>query len=78
MGKTFDPQDLRYEYTEIEEVRNSCALGEKTIRGKGKSYPDGFSLDMGFDMLVRNTEGKVASGFLRPQFVGDVLLCTTG
>ncbi|KAK7827655.1 hypothetical protein CFP56_030900 [Quercus suber] len=28
---------------------------------------------MGFDMLVRNTEGKVASGFLRPQFVGDVL-----
>nr|POE99782.1 hypothetical protein CFP56_18249 [Quercus suber] len=28
---------------------------------------------MGFDMLVRNTEGKVASGFYRPQFVGDVL-----
>ncbi|KAK7827658.1 hypothetical protein CFP56_030905 [Quercus suber] len=36
-----DPQGLRYEYTEIEEVRNSCALGEETIRGKGKSYPDG-------------------------------------
>ncbi|KAK7827657.1 hypothetical protein CFP56_030902 [Quercus suber] len=28
---------------------------------------------MGFDMLVRNTEGKVALGFYRPQFVGDVL-----
>nr|POE62720.1 hypothetical protein CFP56_26480 [Quercus suber] len=41
--------------------------------GKGKTYPDGFSLDMGFGMLVRNTEGKVTSGFLRPQFVGDVL-----
>nr|POE95950.1 nac domain-containing protein 7 [Quercus suber] len=36
-----DPQGLRYEYTEIEEVRNSCALGEETIRGKGKSYADG-------------------------------------
>ncbi|KAK7827669.1 hypothetical protein CFP56_030895 [Quercus suber] len=36
-----DPQGLRYEYTEIEEVRN--------------------------------TEGKVASGFYRPQFLGDVL-----
>ncbi|XP_075645118.1 uncharacterized protein LOC142616118 [Castanea sativa] len=71
--RPFDPQGLRYEYTEIEEVRNSCALGEETVEGKGKSYPDGFSQDMGFDMLVRNTEGKVASGFLRPQFVGDVL-----
>ena len=34
----------------------------------------GFPWTWGFDMLVRNTEGKVASGFLRPQFVGDVLL----
>ncbi|KAL0009078.1 hypothetical protein SO802_010580 [Lithocarpus litseifolius] len=68
-----DPQGLRYEYTKIEAVRNSCAQGKEIARGTGKSYPDGFSLDMGFGLLVRNTEGKVASGFLRPQFVGDVI-----
>ncbi|KAK7854464.1 hypothetical protein CFP56_031844 [Quercus suber] len=68
-----DPQGLRYEYTKLEAVRNSCAQGKEIVRGTGKSYPDGFSLDMGFGLLVRNTEGKVASGFLRPQFVGDVI-----
>ncbi|XP_075645107.1 uncharacterized protein LOC142616107 [Castanea sativa] len=72
-GRQIDPQGLRYEYTEIEAVRNSCAQGKEIVRGKGKTYPDGFSLDMGFGMLVRNTEGKVTSGFLRPKFVGDVL-----
>ncbi|XP_075645115.1 uncharacterized protein LOC142616114 [Castanea sativa] len=72
-GRSIDRQGLRYEYTEIEAVRNSCAQGKEIVRGKGKTYPDGFSLDMGFGMLVRNTEGKVTSGFLRPKFVGDVL-----
>uniref|UniRef100_A0A7N2LJ48 DUF2921 domain-containing protein n=1 Tax=Quercus lobata TaxID=97700 RepID=A0A7N2LJ48_QUELO len=72
-GRPIDPQGLRYEYTEIEAVRNSCAQGVEIVRGKGKTYPDGFSLDMGFGMSVRNTEGKVTSGFSRPQFVGDVL-----
>uniref|UniRef100_A0A7N2LK48 DUF2921 domain-containing protein n=1 Tax=Quercus lobata TaxID=97700 RepID=A0A7N2LK48_QUELO len=72
-GRPIDPQGLRYEYTEIEAVRNSCTQGVEIVRGKGKTYPDGFSLDMGFGILVKNTEGKVTSGFLRPQFVGDVL-----
>uniref|UniRef100_A0A7N2LI02 DUF2921 domain-containing protein n=1 Tax=Quercus lobata TaxID=97700 RepID=A0A7N2LI02_QUELO len=72
-GRPIDPQGLKYEYTEVEAVRNSCAQGVEIVRGKGKTYPDGFSLDMGFGMLVRNTEGKVTSGFSRPQFVGDVL-----
>lgn len=68
-----DPQRLRYEYTKIEAVRNSCAQGKEIVRGREKSYPDDFSLVMGFGLLVRNTEGEVASGFLRPQFVGDVI-----
>ncbi|XP_050286995.1 uncharacterized protein LOC126725970 isoform X2 [Quercus robur] len=70
--RSIDPQGLKYEYTEIESVRKFCAQG-KTVRGKGKSYPDGYSPDMRFDMSVRNNDGKVAQGYSSPLFVGDSL-----
>lgn len=60
---------LQYKYTEIDRVRKSCA--EKiTARGKGK-YPDGYSSDTAFSMLVTNSQGQVAQGRSSPLFVGD-------
>lgn len=61
---------VKYEYTEIDTVKKTCAKG-KTVRGKGKTYPDGYSFDMRFDMSVRDGKGKVASGYSSPIFVGD-------
>ena len=69
---SFDPRVIKYEYTEIDVVRKSCAQG-KTTSGKGKSYPDGYSSDMRFGMLVRDEKGKVALGFSSPLFVEDLL-----
>ncbi|KAK2393539.1 putative DUF2921 family protein [Trifolium repens] len=61
---------LQYKYTEIDRVRKSC--GEKvTAGGKGKKYPDGFSSDMSFSLMVTDPKGKVAQGYSSPLFVGD-------
>lgn len=62
-------QGVQYKYTEIDRVRKSCA--EKiTARGKGSMYPDGYSSDMSFDMLVSDSKGQ-AHGYSSPLFVGD-------
>ncbi|KAB1201054.1 hypothetical protein CJ030_MR0G005169 [Morella rubra] len=68
-SRSIDLQGLGYEYTEIETVRKFCVKG-KTVSAKGKTYPDGYSSDMGFDMTVKNSKGKVARGYSSPLFVG--------
>lgn len=61
---------FHYKYAETERVRKSCA--EKTdARGKGNTYPDGYSSDMAFSMLVTNSKGQVAQGYSSPLSVGD-------
>ncbi|CAI8591141.1 unnamed protein product [Vicia faba] len=64
------PDGLQYKYTEIDRVRKSCA--EKvTARGKGKNYPDVYSSDIAFSMVVTDNKGRVTQGFSLPLFVGD-------
>lgn len=71
-ASSIDIQSLKYQYTEVDTMRKSCAKG-KTVKGKGKTYPDGYSLDMRFDMSLTDSKGKVAKGFSSPLFVGDQL-----
>ncbi|KAJ8761674.1 hypothetical protein K2173_004450 [Erythroxylum novogranatense] len=66
-----DP-DLKYKYTVLDRVSKSCSR-QKIVKGKGKKYPNVYSLDMRFDMLVKNVKGEVARGYLSPFFVGDQL-----
>jgi len=71
-GSEFRTRRLRglaYEYTMLDKVHKSCAE-KKSMKGKGKTYPHGYSSDMRFDMLVRNGKGHVAQGFSTPLFVG--------
>ncbi|KAJ6416594.1 hypothetical protein OIU84_002454 [Salix udensis] len=60
---------LAYEYTMLDKVHKSCAE-KKSMKGKGKTYPYGYSSDMRFDMLVRNVKGHIAQGTSTPLFVG--------
>ncbi|KAG5234963.1 hypothetical protein OIU78_024674 [Salix suchowensis] len=60
---------LAYEYTMLDKVHKSCAE-KKSMKGKGKTYPYGYSSDMRFDMLVRNGKGHIAQGTSTPLFVG--------
>ncbi|KAA8515255.1 hypothetical protein F0562_018515 [Nyssa sinensis] len=64
-------QGLKYEYTEIDNVRRSC-MKKMKIEGKEGTYPDGYLLDMRFDMTVRNRKGKIAWGYSSPLSVGDI------
>lgn len=61
---------LTYEYTEIENVRKLCP-GLDLLKGKGKSYPDPFSSDMRYDMVVTDEKGKTVWGYSSPLTVGD-------
>ncbi|GAV88561.1 DUF2921 domain-containing protein [Cephalotus follicularis] len=63
---------LKYKYTFNENVRTSCPE-LNTVKHKGKTYPAADSLDMKFDMSVRNRKGQVAQGSASPVFVGDQL-----
>lgn len=61
---------FHYKYDETNMVRKSCA--EKVnARGKGHTYPDGYSSDMGFRMLMTDSKGQVAQGYSSPLSVGD-------
>ncbi|XP_021825813.1 uncharacterized protein LOC110766760 isoform X2 [Prunus avium] len=62
--------DFQYEYSENDDMRKTCAE-KKAGRGKGKIYPDEFSVDMKFGMTVRNSKGQQASGYSSPLFVDD-------
>lgn len=64
------PIGVRYEYTEIESAKTSCARKMKH-GGKGGKFPNALSRDMGFVMSVRNRKGESVSGYFSPLFVGD-------
>lgn len=61
---------FHYKYAETERVRKSCAE-KMNARGKGNTYPDGYSSDMAFSMSVTNSKGQVAQGYSSPLSVGD-------
>ena len=65
-----DLPGLKYEYTETDSISKTCAK-KKGVKHKGQVYPDGHSLDMRFDMSVRNSKGQVGWGHAFPLFVGD-------
>ncbi|XP_057512843.1 uncharacterized protein LOC130794915 [Actinidia eriantha] len=60
---------LKYEYTEIDNIRKSCTKKTPDKRKEG-TYPDGHSFDMRFDMTVQNSKGQVAWGYTSPLSVG--------
>ncbi|XVE51336.1 hypothetical protein DITRI_Ditri02bG0031900 [Diplodiscus trichospermus] len=62
---------LKYEYTEVEDARRSCA-NMNIAKHKGKTYPDGSSTDMRFDMMLIDGKGESAWGIANPLFVGDL------
>ncbi|KAL3848639.1 hypothetical protein ACJIZ3_010521 [Penstemon smallii] len=62
---------LKYEYTVLNKVRNSCPVRKELVKEK-KTYPDGRSLEMKFDMLIKNSKGKnIAWGSAMPLSVGN-------
>ncbi|KAK8607950.1 hypothetical protein V6N13_023394 [Hibiscus sabdariffa] len=61
---------LRYEYTEVDSARRIYVI-KNLAEHKGKTYPNGNSADMRFDMLVIDDKGEVAWGVANPLFVGD-------
>lgn len=62
---------LKYEYTELENTRRSCA--NKTVqKGLGRKYPNSFSSDMRFDMVARNRKVKDLWGYTSPLYVDDM------
>ncbi|XP_073273351.1 uncharacterized protein [Primulina huaijiensis] len=61
---------LRYEYTEIENAKRSCA--NKTMHnGIGAEFPDGLSSDLRFDIVGGNRNVKNLWGYSSPLYVED-------
>ncbi|KAK7272533.1 hypothetical protein RJT34_29189 [Clitoria ternatea] len=63
-------QGLKYEYSQLEKVNQSCPTNNKPIDHE-KIYPDAFSYNMRFDMSVRESKKKVAWGYSYPLAVDD-------
>ncbi|XWS19598.1 hypothetical protein CRYUN_Cryun31cG0029200 [Craigia yunnanensis] len=61
---------LKYEYTEVDGSRSSCE-NKNIAKQKGKTYPDGDSTDMRFEMSMIDSKGESAWGMANPLFVGD-------
>ncbi|CAJ1961678.1 unnamed protein product [Sphenostylis stenocarpa] len=61
---------FQYKYAETEKVTKSC-VGKMNAGGKGNTYPNGYSSDMAFRMLVTDSKGKVAQGYSSPLSVND-------
>ncbi|RWR96227.1 hypothetical protein CKAN_02560000 [Cinnamomum micranthum f. kanehirae] len=63
--------DLKYNYTESGQVKNSCA-DKDMKRNSGKRFPDGSSfIGMRFDMSLK-TKSRRASGSATPLSIGQV------
>ncbi|KAH9650703.1 DUF2921 family protein [Citrus sinensis] len=62
---------LKYEYTEMEKVRNMSCLQKKPLRNSLEKYPDGFSQEMNFGISVKISGGKIAWGHALPIAVDD-------
>lgn len=63
-------QGLKYEYSEIDSVKNFCP-NNKAAKHKGSVYPNGYTLDMEFYMSVKNSKSESAQGYSLPLFIGD-------
>ncbi|XVE50258.1 hypothetical protein DITRI_Ditri01bG0147500 [Diplodiscus trichospermus] len=64
---------LKYEYTEMERVYNSCPR-KKPARNEGERYPTGANfVDMKFDMSLKSSDGKTGWGSALPLCEGDQL-----
>lgn len=61
---------LKYVYTELDRVRESCPI-KKAVKMGGAQYPDGHSYDMRFDMSVKHSKREFAWGNAMPLFVGN-------
>ncbi|KAI3434091.1 uncharacterized protein J3R85_006887 [Psidium guajava] len=61
---------VKYEYGVMGSVRKPCEI--KTGKHKGKRYPNSYSLDMKFDMSIKNKKGQIALGYSSPLFVVDI------
>lgn len=61
---------IKYSYDEYQNVEKACIKKIKAKR-RGKTYPDGHTSDMRFDMMVRNKKGHTAWGYSSPLSVGD-------
>lgn len=64
---------LRYEYTEIERAKRYCS-GNNATKTKGARYPDPYSTDMKFDMVVRNDKKQNTWGVVIPIFANGHFL----
>ncbi|XP_027342937.1 uncharacterized protein LOC113855490 [Abrus precatorius] len=62
-------QGLKYEYSQLEKVNQSCPIHKPN--DQGKRYPDAYSYNMRFDMSVRESNKKVAWGYSDPMAVDD-------
>ncbi|KAK3424322.1 hypothetical protein EUGRSUZ_F01120 [Eucalyptus grandis] len=62
--------DLKYKYTETERVRKLCP-GKNDLKSGREKYPNWYSRDMRFYMLVKNSEGEIGRGYSYPLFVGN-------
>ncbi|XP_021288617.1 uncharacterized protein LOC110419824 [Herrania umbratica] len=62
---------LKYEYTELDRVKNLCPRKE-LVRKTGE-YPNGHSAGMKFDMLVKSSGIKYGQGLAVPLAIGDQL-----
>lgn len=62
--------NLKYDYTQIDNVEKHCTK-KMTVKRKGGGYPSGYSSDMRFDMTLRNRKGKMTWGYSSPLSVGD-------
>ncbi|TKY49102.1 hypothetical protein E2542_SST26528 [Spatholobus suberectus] len=60
---------LKYEYSELEKVNQSCPRHKPN--DKGKRYPEAYSYDMRFDMSLRESNKRVAWGYSEPLAVDD-------
>ncbi|XP_004487697.1 uncharacterized protein [Cicer arietinum] len=60
----------KYEYSQLERVEKSCPT-HKPVKNKGRRFPYVYSYDMRFDMLVRESNRRVAWGYSSPLSVGD-------
>ncbi|KAL8119620.1 uncharacterized protein LOC141724372 [Apium graveolens] len=61
---------LKYKYADYQNFKKACTKNIKAKR-KGKTYPDGHTSDMRFDMTARNEKGHRAWGYSYPLSVGD-------
>ncbi|XP_061367915.1 uncharacterized protein LOC133310937 [Gastrolobium bilobum] len=69
-------QGLKYEYSKLDEVNQSCST-HNPVENLGKRYPDAYSHDMKFHMSVRESSKRLAWGYSFPLSVDDQFLITS-